>query len=633
MDIQLPKAEEWSPAENFAENLRSAVAAGRKVCVPVGRPSTVLDDAGAFTYILPGGNVLSVTDDRHDLRFNGVAAGSVGAPLTAVLPTGDGGEALLFTSEGVEWFASGRAQGGTPDGADAAVSATVATVELTAEVVLPELRGSYGRLTCALGADDAQRAAEAVGEALRSIEAQAALRGIWVHPGWVAWRLVDLRGNVIAHGEPRRVGTLQGNSTLHFRAVKTDGGFRVDTSATMKMAAYGLHLSVGRAESDYWRKKVAALEVVTWPGLAELQGAGGAFSQVTSAESDLSLTPQLRERGRDEVNPKVVARVERPLEGVDMTLPLGQNAEETEWGGADEASDGQLRVDTAYCGGTLVAYGLRRERGVLALASSSDPLTLKAKAQVACGQIMHICAPAGGSGGWNYGRHHLLVFATDGIYAVSADGGLRTISSTLIVSGGIARADAVAVSAEAVYAAQKSGGLLEIKGTHCRGVVMPMDVEAVGRCAEREELWAITSAGVVFVRDREGGVALRSDLTVERFAGQSMVVDSAGALRHMGHEEPAEMWVSWRRREEERFRKRERRVVWQIDTEKARDLTLRLTADNGGIPQRLLELEVNGPVNAPVGARIMSPLRAYFSAHLQGYLTPPARLARVSVTG
>lgn len=635
MKIDLPKAGEWSPAENYAENLRSAIVAGEKVCMPVGSPETILPDAGLVTTALTGGDILAAGDDRHDLMLNGKPCGSLGAPLVGVLPGGEPGEALLFTTSGPEWLASGALQGAAPAAENVTLRLAAGRVTLSAEVIPPQLAGDYPRLSAPLKAADAEAMARAVDEALTSVNAQARIRGMWVQPAWVGWQMVDSAGRVLARGVPELFGSLQGDDALTFRARHENSSFAIDNSATFSADAYSLTLSVGRSESEFWRTKVAAIEIVAWPDLGELTGVTGAFAEISSAESTLNLTPVMRLRERTDTEPRVVARLDSPLLGVNVNLYL-KDISECFW--PDDGEGGQEETEAiipsaVYSGGTLTAYGLARKPGVLSLAPGDDPLRIAASRRVSRGRILRICAPAGGGGGWNYGRHHLLVFATDGIYSVSVDSSLRSITSSIVYHEGITRADAVVLTPDCVCAASASGRILRLRGSRVGIIQSPFGAKALGWNAARGELWLITSAGAPMVIDSEGGASLRTDIAVERFIEPAMAVDSAGALRNLGAELPVRMHVGWRRRATERLqiRKRQRRALWRLDTERATDLSLRLLADGGGAPQRLLELTVNGPVNAPVVASVLAPVRSYFTAVIRGYLLPPARLHSVEL--
>ncbi len=628
--IDLPKAADWNASENYAENLRETKIAGIIGCVPVGTPKILSENAGILTEVLPGGDILAIGDDRHDLIFNGEAAGSLGSPLSAILPQGNG-EALLFTADGVELFANGKLQVGSPNQNTVSVSISDNSDSITEQVVLPSLTGSYTRPYGTLNEDDSTAAGQALAEAMAQLEARALAAGKWVQPTWIAWRMVDTDGRIIFRSTPIRIGSLQGTASLSFNAERSDSAITVTNSAAIEVKPYNINIQIPAAASSFWQKRVAAIEIVAWTGLVKLTAATGSFTQVNSAASTLTLTPTLIELSRDSVEPHLIARIDHPLaEGVDTTLNR-RNETACEWLYSD---DGQPLLPSAVCAaGTITAYALADKPGTLAVASGNDPLLIRASRRICMSKILRITPPAGTSGGWNYGRHHLLAFTIDGIYAVSVDSAMRTISSSRLAPLGIERADAVAVSPEAIYVASISGTLLRLKGTRIETLKMPLTPKAVCRNMRNGELWVAPEAGSPWVLNDSGGVSLRTDITVTRFIEPAMAVDSSGRLRNLAEEDTeGETYVEWRRREICEIREQMRKALWVIDAERASDLSLQILADSGGAPQRLLELTANGLINTPIAASFRAPRRAFYTARLRGTLRSPSRLLQLTVT-
>lgn len=631
MKFDLPKADEWNFAENYAENLRSATVAGEKVCVPVGTPRTVQSEAGLLTTVLPGdgGGVLSVSDDYHDVMFNGQPAGSLGAPLLSVLPLGTSGDAVLFTPAGPTWFSQGRVQGAAPEGASVRLTESAERLTLSSQVLPPALTGNYSRLSGPLTAEDAAAFADAVKGCLQSIRAQAESCSRWVQPAWVSWRMVDADGRTVCSGTPQRVGSIQGSNVLTFKTRLSDSGNAViDNSATVSVRAYMLSVSIGKCDSTFWRSRVKALEILAWPELAEITGVTGAFTHTSSTEGTLTLLPNIREMQREEVGTQIVARIEHPLDGVDCQLPLMKLNDATL---AEESE--QIAAAAVYSGGTLTAYALAGETGIIAVAASDDPLMARVRKKVCQGRIISICAPIGGGGGWNYGRHHLLVFSTDGIYSVSVDSNMKNVSSAMIHAIGVNRPDAVAGASDCVYVANSAGALMRLRGSKMSPAECPLRVAAVCWNGARSELWGATAQGAAAVIDSAGRFSLRSDIAVSRFPAPAMAVDTTGALCDLADELPVNIHIGWRRRtvnDRPAAHKPLRMAQWRIDTERATDLRLKLTADSGGEPQRLLELTVNGPINAPIRTTMLAPYRPYLTASLEGTVRPPARIHSLS---
>lgn len=621
--FDLPKMEEWVDGENMAVNLRQGRGEGA-TSVPVGVPAVVAADAGAACAVLESGSVLTVGSDMLSLSLDGVSAGRLGAPFLSMLTEGD--EALIFTSEGPEWVAEGNCQGMAPADLDVKIESEAVAETFSATVVCPDLIGPYSRLSGELTADDRRRAASAAAAALSAVEAQARARGLFVGPCRVGWRIVDSGGRTIASGAPQTVGSLPSMPTLQFTASKSGTGFSVDTTAALTLAGRRLRLRVGRSASDFWRRRAVCIEVSVSADCMELGGVTGRLSEQSASTSTLSLTPLLAETaGRGEA---LGATVENPLEGTDSVLTPGGGAPAL---GAAPADVSPLRAAVAFRSGSLTAYALEGRTGVLAVASSADPLTVRAEARVCRGRIVRICAPAGMSGGWNYGRHHLLVFSTDGIYAVSVDGRLQTVLAACVFgSGGICRADAVAAAPSALYAVLSTGRLLRVSGTRVEEVDVACGALALGRGDLRGELWILARDGRIFVLDRSGRLAMRSTVAVRRFEGSGLAVDTSGALRDLDREEEADVAVGWSRRfGAPASPSLLRRVEWRLDSAGVRNFDLSLSADSGGGRQRVVALRVNGAVNAPLRADVRLPRRPWLTAQVSGLVASATRLGEL----
>lgn len=620
--IDLPAAGEWADGENMAINLRAARGVGSP-SVPAGVPAVVTADAGAACEVMGSGAVLTVGADMLSLSLDGEDAGRLGAPFLSLLPEGEGNEALIFTTAGAEWFAEGRCQGSAPADLDVKIESEEAGATFSATVLCPDLKGPYSRLSGELTADDRRRAAEAVGDALASVAAQARGRGLFVGPCRVGWRLVDAAGRTIASGAPQTVGSLPALPTLHFTATKSGTAFSVATTDTLSLAGRRLRLTVGCSASEFWRRRGVRIEVSVIPDCMELSGVTGRLAEQSSTTSTLSLTPVVApvEKGGAALG----VAVGNPLDGVDMVLAPVASADL----GVSSSAESPVVASVAFRSGSLTAYALEGRTGVMAAAPSADPLAVRAEARVCRGRIVRICAPAGMSGGWNYGRHHLLVFATDGIYAVSVDGRLQTVSSACVCDGaGISRPDGVVATPSALYVATSAGRLLRVRGARVEPVDVPFEAVAVGRGDVRDELWIQGRDGRVFVLDGRGRLSMRSTVAVRRFVGGGgFAVDTAGALRDLGREEAAEVAVGWCRRfVAPAAGGRARRVEWRLDSAGVTNLDLSLSVDSGGGRQRVVALRVNGAVNAPVGADLRLARRPWLTAQLGGIVAPATRL-------
>ncbi len=612
IQICLPKAAEWDAAENYAENLRMSAAA----CVPVGLPQIIVNNAGEYTTAL-NGHILTVGTDRRTLYIDGMSAGTLSGNFLSALANGE--NTLIFTDNGTEWLSGSQLQGSAPGVTDVEIS-TVASSQLSTEVIPPDkLSGTYTRTSEALQAADCRAMVSPVASALEKLSVSARVRGLLTQPAWVSWRMLDIDGRTIATGTPERIGTLQGASLLTFSASKTDSTVQISGTATLTIQTFGLTLKVGRSTSEFWRKRIRSIEIILWPDCVKVSGATGHINIPT-----LSVTPRIEETER--IGEGIIAaRMDFPFEGINSTISIGNFGDYT----TAELED--LKVTASHCAGTINAYALSDQTGVLAIASAADPLSVTVMARICRGKIIRICSPAGGGGGWNYGRHHLLVFASDGVYTVSVDGAMTKISSTPICTEGIARFDAVSIAADAIYMASATGYLLKIKGARVERVPLPVSVSAICWSAIFGELLMWGNDAKLYALSDSGELSVRSIIGVRRFVEPDMVVDRNGALRSLSIESNGTTLVQWRRRVSVTETDLERHVEWFIDAENTFALKLSILLDSGNSPQRALELEINGPINAPITGVFRAPVRPYMSAAIGGLIIGSARLKSIGV--
>lgn len=285
----------------------------------------------------------------------------------------------------------------------------------------------------------------------------------------------------------------------------------------------------------------------------------------------------------------------------------------------------------------------RRMDGTLLCARSGSPLTPLSAHGVCSGRILRITQAVGSAGGWNYGRQHLTLWGTEGVYALSVDRSLLTAGCSLLHRQGVARADAVAVTPRDCRVALSSGRLLTLTGARAQSVCgVPIDPVAAGWCAAHDELWLVDSGGSVGVLTADGGFYRRSPLKIARFCsddgGRLWAVTTDGCLTDCSRESPAaETAVEWSATTEASLWP-QAMAVWHLDAESA-SLTLALEAGSGGAVAPLCTLAVKSQINAPLVARVYSPRRAFLTARISGTLTAlsslssPARLRRISLCG
>lgn len=273
---------------------------------------------------------------------------------------------------------------------------------------------------------------------------------------------------------------------------------------------------------------------------------------------------------------------------------------------------------------------------LLLCARSDSPLEPVSATAVCGGTIRRITPPAGASGGWNYGRLHMVVWASDGVYALSADRSMLTVASSLIHSPGVTRPDAVAVTHEAAYAALASGTLVRMSGSRASPVEIPVKAVAVGWDQTRGGLWVQPpdpAAGPVVLTD-SGGVYRRTLPVVDCFCpdrlGRLHMLDSDGhLLRASAPEVDVPLPVEWTASVAADIHP-SAMTTWLLYATAA-DLSLEIGAGFGPVEQSFCSLRLRGDVNAPVIARVYSPPSPLLRLRIAGNVSPPALLREVQL--
>ncbi len=617
----LPRRGEFSPRENYCENLRPATVAGGEGLVPVGRPRVILSGA-AHVCVLPDGRILSVGSDNRSVSINGVAAGVLDADYRAAMTDAD--RVAIFTDGGVQWLASGALQPAPDANFGVELSVAPGVVSLSAPLnIAAKLKGSYPRLSGPLQDVDCLSFSMAFGEAMKSLSAQAALRGMLTQPAWIGWRIVDIEGHTLAVGEPQRLGSLQGEESVSLTATKDGATFTITGSGSMRANAWTVRLKVARSASEFWRRRARVLELVVYRDCAAVAGASGRFTEASGSSATLSVAPVIVETPRGEG--VIAARFDMPLAGVDTSVFL------TDLGryNAVSAAAGSDFIPTAVCyGGTLRLYALSGEPGVIGVARADEPLTLRLKQRICEGQIVRITTPVGSGGGWNYGRHHFLAFTTAGIYAVSIDSALRSLSAAPVSPESIARADAVAIGPESIFCATAAGKLLKLTGSRTKEITFPSAAACLGYSARYSELWVADSQGRVLVLGTDGSMSARTVVnSVSGFPEQGLASTAGGQTVSLNDEEAAEVAVCLRVRKPDSATQLMRREEFIIDSEKATALKIAISGDGGGQARQLVAITASGPVNAPLRVVYRAPRRAYQTLEISGRLAAESRLA------
>lgn len=191
----------------------------------------------------------------------------------------------------------------------------------------------------------------------------------------------------------------------------------------------------------------------------------------------------------------------------------------------------------------------------------------------------------------------------------------------------------MASTSDAIFCATASGLLLRIRGSRVERRACPVEAVALSWVAPQSELLVLDSSGRMLAIDSGGGVSVRSLTAVHSFVEPAMAVTAAGTLVDFSRERQIAVPVVWRRRvvTPKRAKNLWHTATFLIDTLRAINLGLTISADSGGGSQRLLDLLVNGPVNAPLRVRFRAPSRPYLSCSLNGLMQPPARLLQFQI--
>lgn len=640
LNFNLPDVGNLSLSDDCAVNLRQTNSG----LVPTGTPATLLPSAGLRNFRLPNGAILSVANDMHSLMLNGAPIGSLASPFGAMIPDGVDGDCIILTTlTPPEWIVGGKLRGSFAP-VSGEISLSVASESPLSATVDPlKLSGSYPRATGTLSSSDCQKAYTALSSALSSLEYAAAVANMRVQPAWFAWQILDEGGQIILRSDPvllQSAAGFQGLQGAEMTLTRSDGKFTACSAGSISASAYSVKLSVRRAAESWRRRRAATLEILAAEPLQYIKGAQGAFNSVDSSTSALFISPLggdsasleiLKERSRAEFAQKarVVARIANPLEGVEVTVgtePLTSLTSLTRW----SETVAEPRAIAALRSGSAVVYADASTTGMLLCAPASAPLAPIGSARVANGKIHAICTPAGSGGGWNYARQHLLVFAADGVYAVSIDRSLSLITSSLIYPEGVPGADAVARHVNSIFFCTNSGALMNLKGVNCSRLEAPFAVRALAVSKKHSELWLASASGLTATVNPQGKASFRTDLTAIAFHPGQLATDATGALRDLDNEvAPAATDIEWRRRTENPVRSA--MTEWLLDSPMFTEMRLSLDADGGGAPQTLMSLTLNGPLNAPLRARLIAPPRPYLTVEIKGKAASGSRFQNLKL--
>lgn len=279
----------------------------------------------------------------------------------------------------------------------------------------------------------------------------------------------------------------------------------------------------------------------------------------------------------------------------------------------------------------------RARPGVVAVARSADPRRLLVAATASADTVQRIVPAVRSASSWDFGRQHLLVFASDGICSMSVDARRTSVAVNKLWPIGVVRPDAVTSAPDGIYAALDGGTLVRMTGSRIYQVEGVTDAVAVAWCGQRGELWIMSAAGAVRVLDPD----LRSVydrtfgpvLSLHDCDGRPYALTADG-LFDINREIGGDLPVEWAVRMPVPYRRRP--VAMAVDLQSAGlDATLSLRADGGagsGASLPVTMLRMRGAVNAPVCLRLAAPHRRYLTLGISGTVAPGTTVSHYELT-
>lgn len=276
-------------------------------------------------------------------------------------------------------------------------------------------------------------------------------------------------------------------------------------------------------------------------------------------------------------------------------------------------------VDTDYYVPASVST-VRRYAGMVLASAVETPLSPFASLDASQGAITAITSAVRSSSSWDFGRAHLYLFSTAGIYALAVTRSRSLASCQMLDCRPVVGADAVTVMPTGV-AAIAGRDVVRISASRVETLLRNTDYRAIGYNSAFDELLCLHTDSTLHVRNLSSGYLYTRDIAPTTFYndGELHAVCS-DRLLDMSSESPAEsVDIEW----QHRFMldngiKHISGIAWRLfatDT----SLTMSLKGDRGGnTPLPLLSLTAKGMVNAPIASRVIAPPRRYLTLRLAG---------------
>lgn len=263
-------------------------------------------------------------------------------------------------------------------------------------------------------------------------------------------------------------------------------------------------------------------------------------------------------------------------------------------------------------------------RGRVMAASITTPVIPFASIDATPGTVTAITSAVRSSSSWDFGRAHLYLFSTAGIYSLAVTRARALASCQLLDRRPVLSSQAVTSTPDGVIVIAGSD-LVRVSASRVATLLRGVDYHAVCYNSAFDELLCIPSDGSLLVRRLDTDYCYRRSIVPLRFYDDAKAhcLTADGSLLDMSTEQPAAtVDIAWsHRRCLASSPRRVGRVVlasWRLYGTGV-DLRLSLRGDRGGNTSlALATLDVAGEVNASVPARVIAPPRSHITATIAG---------------
>jgi len=252
---------------------------------------------------------------------------------------------------------------------------------------------------------------------------------------------------------------------------------------------------------------------------------------------------------------------------------------------------------------------------------TAPSMPLLATALEAGTEILAVTPAARSRSAWDFGRAHFYLMTTAGIYAMAVNAARTRIDTSLIDPRAVNAPGAVAVTPRGVVAAS-GRSLLLVTGTAATDVAtLESPAAGLGWDNSRSELRIIMADGSAWIADAAFGSMSRCDFSPEAFHADGGALYATGSNTVYRVDAPELMRrlteIEWSREIDVPAGKSAVAVRWDV-TGSAILGTFDIVSDLGS---RLLRLNVDGRLVAPLPARFLAPRRCRLVARISAQVS------------